>query len=77
MQGGHSVDLTQGSLWKQMLRFAIPLLLSNLFQLFYNTADTVIVGNAVGTSALAAVGAGGQLVSVVVGFSVGFSTAPA
>lgn len=74
MQGGHSVDLTQGSLWKQMLRFAIPLLLSNLFQLFYNTADTVIVGNAVGTSALAAVGAGGQLVSVVVGFSVGFST---
>ena len=74
MQGVHSVDLTQGSLWKQMLRFAIPLLLSNLFQLFYNTADTVIVGNAVGTSALAAVGAGGQLVSVVVGFSVGFST---
>ncbi len=74
MHRAHSVDLTQGILWKQMLRFAIPLLLSNLFQLFYNTADAVIVGNAIGTSALAAVGAGGQLVSVVVGFSVGFST---
>lgn len=71
---GLAVNLTQGTLWKQMVRFAIPLLLSNIFQLLYNTVDTIIVGNAIGTNALAAVGAGGQLVSMVVGFSVGFST---
>ncbi len=70
----HAVNLTQGTLWKQMILFAIPLLLSNIFQLMYNTADTVIVGNAIGTNALAAVGAGGQLVTMVVGFSLGFST---
>ncbi len=69
----HAVNLTQGTLWKQMILFAIPILLSNIFQLLYNTADTIIVGNAIGTNALAAVGAGGQLVTMVVGFSLGFS----
>ena len=47
--------MTQGSIWKLMVRFAIPIFLGNLFQQFYNLADTIIVGRFVGVEALAAV----------------------
>ena len=49
--------LTEGSIWKKLMGFAFPLFLGNLFQQLYNTVDTLIVGNFVGTQALAAVGA--------------------
>ena len=48
--------LTEGTPWKQILRFALPLLLGNLFQLTYNAVDSIIVGHFVGKEALAAVG---------------------
>lgn len=41
----HAANMTQGSIWKLMVRFAIPIFLGNLFQQFYNVADTFIVGN--------------------------------
>ena len=47
--------ITQGVIWKQLLYFSIPLLLGNLFQQLYNTVDSVVVGNFVGSQALAAV----------------------
>lgn len=49
--------MTEGVIWKQLLLFSIPLLVGNLFQQLYNTVDSIIVGNYVGSQALAAVGA--------------------
>ena len=47
--------MTEGSIWKILVRFAFPLLLGNLFQQLYNTADSLVVGNFCGDEALAAV----------------------
>ena len=60
--------MTQGSIWKKIIAFAIPLFLGNLFQQFYNTADSLIVGNFLGSSALAAVSSSGNLIFLMVGF---------
>ena len=54
-------SMTEGSPLKLMLRFALPLLLGNLFQQVYNLVDSIVVGKYVGADALAAVGATGSL----------------
>lgn len=64
----HAANMTQGSIWKLMVRFAIPVFLGNLFQQFYNVADTFIVGNVLGTEAMAAVGSSGNLIFMLIGF---------
>ena len=64
----HAANMTQGSIWKLMVRFAIPIFLGNLFQQFYNVADTFIVGNVLGTEAMAAVGSSGNLIFMLIGF---------
>ena len=58
-QGGRktNIDMTEGVIWKQLVLFAIPLIMGNVFQQLYNTVDSIVVGNYLGTSALAAVGA--------------------
>ena len=53
--------LTEGSIWKKLMGFAFPLFLGNLFQQLYNTADSLIVGNFLGSDALAAVSSSGSL----------------
>ncbi|MCM1543925.1 MAG: MATE family efflux transporter [Ruminococcus sp.] len=67
------LDMTQGPFLKKMLLFAIPLMLTGLLQLFYNSADTVIVGRFAGKESLAAVGATGSLVALVLNLFVGLS----
>jgi len=67
-------DITQGVIWKQLLSFFFPILLGSFFQQMYNTVDTIIVGRAVGTQALAAVGATSPLISLINGFFIGLST---
>lgn len=67
-------DLTKGNILKQIVWFAIPLLIGNLFQQLYNTVDSIIVGNYVGKNALAAVGASGPIINMMVGFFMGLST---
>ena len=64
----HAANMTQGSIWKLMVCFAIPIFLGNLFQQFYNVADTFIVGNVLGTEAMAAVGSSGNLIFMLIGF---------
>lgn len=59
-------DFTKGVIWKQLLFFFFPILIGSFFQQLYNTVDTIIVGQAVGTSALAAVGSTGNLTSLIV-----------
>lgn len=66
-------DMTSGSIQKHMLSFALPILLSQLFQQLYNTADALIVGRFLGTKALAAVSASGPLVFLMISFFVGIS----
>lgn len=69
----HEVDMTQGSIWRHLLFFALPLMVGNVFQQLYNTVDSVVVGNFVGTQALAAVGTVGPIINTLVGFFSGFS----
>lgn len=68
MEKKSTVLLTEGSIWKRMIAFAIPIFLGNLFQQLYNTADSLIVGNFLGSNALAAVSSSGNLIFLMVGF---------
>ncbi len=71
------VDMTEGTPVKQILRFTIPMLLGNVAQQLYNTADSIIVGRFVGDNALAAVGSAGPILNLMLvlfmGISVGAS----
>ena len=64
-------DMTQGNIYSQMTSFALPILLSQVFQQLYNTADSLIVGNYLGTDALAAVSSSGTLIFLMISFFVG------
>lgn len=66
-------DLTQGSITRQLISFAVPLLLGALIQQLYSTVDMMFVGRVLGTNAAAAVGASGMIVNCVVGFFTGLS----
>ena len=67
-------DMTQGSPWKRILEFSIPMLLGNIAQQLYNTADSVIVGHYVGDNALAAVGSARPILNLLLALFVGIST---
>lgn len=67
------IDLTTGSPFWSLLKFAIPVILGNLFQLFYTLADSVIVGKTLGANALAAVGATSIIIYFVFCFINGFT----
>ena len=67
-------DMTLGSPWKRIMEFSIPMLLGNLAQQLYNTADTVIVGIYVGDNALSAVGSASPILNLLLALFVGIST---
>jgi len=69
-----NIDMTQGIIWKQLVAFAIPMLLGFIFQQLYNTVDSIVVGNFVGKEALAAVGSTGSIINTLIGFFMGLST---
>lgn len=64
-------DLLQGNIFKALILFMIPLLISRVFQQMYNTVDTMIVGNYLGEEALAAMGAGSAVYELLLGFALG------
>lgn len=66
-------DMTQGSIPKLLLEFALPLMVGNIFQMLYNTVDSIVVGNFVGTNALAAVSSTTMVTNMSVFFFNGFS----
>ena len=68
-----SHDLTEGSIWSKMLLFALPIFLGNLFQQFYNTFDSWVVGKYLGDAALAAVSSSASLIHMMVGFFQGIA----
>ena len=65
--------MTEGSVVKNILFFSVPLILGNLLQQLYNTVDSIIVGNYVGSNALAAIGSSTSLVYLLIAFSQGVS----
>lgn len=65
------VDFLNGSIFKALLVFAIPILVSNIFQQCYNTADTMIVGNFLGDNSLAAIGSCTAIFDLLIGFATG------
>lgn len=67
-------DMTLGAPWKRILEFSIPMLLGNIAQQLYNTADTVIVGIYVGDNALSAVGSASPILNLLLALFVGIST---
>lgn len=68
MRAEDKTRMTEGSISRKIILFAIPLFLGNLFQQLYNTADSLIVGNYLGSNALAAVSSSGNLIFLMVGF---------
>ena len=67
-------DMTLGSPWKRIMEFSVPMLLGNIAQQLYNTADSVIVGIYVGDNALAAVGSASPILNLLLALFVGIST---
>ena len=67
-------DMTLGSPWKRILEFSIPMVLGNVAQQLYNTADSVIVGHYVGDNALAAVGSAAPILNLLLALFVGIAT---
>jgi len=70
---GGTRDMTSGPILKQIILFSLPLMLGNVFQMMYNTVDSIVVGNFVGKEALAAVGSTTMIVNMLVFFFNGFS----
>ena len=66
-----NVDLMHGPIFKNLLLFMLPIFISSLFQQLYNTVDTMIVGNVLGDTALAAIGSCGSIYERLVGFGLG------
>ena len=66
-------DMTEGSIISHLIGFSIPLLLGNVFQMLYNTVDSIVVGNFVGKQALAAISSTTMIVNIMIFFFNGFS----
>lgn len=73
-QKKQQVSMTEGVIWKQILAFSLPLLIGNLFQQLYNTVDSIVVGNFIGSEALAAVGSSNPLINLIIGMFLGIAT---
>lgn len=68
------LDMTEGNEFSLLMRFALPMLIGNIFQQFYNMVDSIIVGKFVGADALAAVGTSGSLHFLFISLCIGMST---
>ena len=68
------VDMTQGSITRHLIQFALPLLAGNVFQQLYNMVDTWVVGNFVSNEAFSAVGTVGPIINMLIGFFMGLSS---
>jgi putative MATE family efflux protein len=66
-------DMTDGPITTHLIAFSVPLLLGNIFQMLYNTVDSIVVGNFVGKEALAAISSTTMIVNIMIFFFNGFS----
>ena len=68
-----SINMTEGDILKNLIYFAVPVLIGNIFQQLYNVADTAIIGNILGDNALASVGASTPVYNLMIGFANGLT----
>ena len=73
MKKNYEIDMLNGPLFKKILTFSIPLMLSGILQLLFNAADTIVVGRFTGNTALAAVGSTSALINLLTNLFIGFS----
>ena len=66
--------MTVGPPWQRLMEFSVPMLIGNLAQQLYNTADSIVVGHYVGDNALAAVGSAAPILNLLLALFVGIST---
>ena len=71
----HTVDMTKGNIFRLIVAFAIPIMISGVLQTLYNAADMVVVGRFAGPKSLAAVGSTGSAINLLIGIFVGLSSA--
>ena len=69
----YELNMTQGSIFKNIIIFVIPLVIGNLLQVLYNAADLVVVSRFAGSNAMASVGATGTFSGLIVNFCIGFA----
>ena len=72
-QKSYRMDMTQGPLTSKIIKFTIPVMLTAILQLLFNTADVIVVGRFTGKTALAAVGSTGSLINLLVSLFMGLS----
>ena len=70
----NDVDMTEGDIFRHLLKFAFPLLVGNIFQQLYNTVDTWVVGNYASNEAYSAVGTVGPIINLLIGTFMGFAS---
>ncbi len=73
MKRGYEMDMCTGPLFRKLLVFSVPLMLSGILQLLFNAADIIVVGRFTGSQALAAVGSTSSLIALFVNFFIGLS----
>lgn len=66
-------NMTEGNILQHLVRFSVPLLIGNIFQVLYNTVDSIVVGNFIGKEALAAVGNVSPIINTLIGFFLGLA----
>lgn len=71
MSKKHEINMTEGSILKNLLRFSIPLILTGILQLMYNAADMIVVGRFAGSNSLAAVGSTSSLYNLIINLFIG------
>lgn len=69
----YELDMSKGSIFKNVIRFVVPLILGNILQLLYNAADIIVVSRWAGSSAMASVGATGSINALIVNLCIGLS----
>ena len=61
-----ALDMTKGSITGHLIRYSVPLIVGNLFQLAYNAVDSIIAGRFIGKEALAALGTAGPVMNIII-----------
>lgn len=74
MRSRYGMDLTEGSIFKKMIIFCIPVILTSILQQLFNTADQIVAGRLIGDNALASVGSTSTLYNLLINFFIGLST---
>ena len=72
-QKSNNIDMVNGPLFGNIIRYAIPLMLTGVLQLLFNAADLVVVGRYCGRLSIAAVGATGAIINLIINLFIGLS----